>query len=33
MDALILLFAFVLIAVLFGSASTSYGADSRDGFR
>ena len=33
MDALILLFAFILIAALFGSASNTLGTDSRDGFR
>ena len=33
MDALIFILAFALIAVLCGNASTTLGADSRDGFR
>ena len=33
MDAMLLILAFVLIAAIFGNASTSFGTDSRDGFR
>jgi len=33
MDALLLFLAFILIAALLGSASTTLGTDTRDGFR